>query len=83
MVNEPLVHRLKFIQAAVKMTEATVSRYGEFSGRFASQGILHHLEDVGSVINPTMEVVPFTFGDEHLLDPSLRIVATCKVFQGA
>ncbi|KAG8064564.1 hypothetical protein GUJ93_ZPchr0004g39705 [Zizania palustris] len=83
ITNEPLVRWLKFIQAAAKMAEATMVRYGEVSERVATQGVLHYLEDVGSLIQSVMEAVPITFRDDHLLMPSLNVVAIWKIFQGA
>ncbi|KAG8056342.1 hypothetical protein GUJ93_ZPchr0002g22993 [Zizania palustris] len=78
--SEPLGHRLKLIQVVVKMMDTTTAKYEEVPRWVATFGILHHLEDVGSVVLLVAEVAPVTFGGERLQALSPAVVATWKVF---
>ncbi|KAG8088771.1 hypothetical protein GUJ93_ZPchr0011g27221 [Zizania palustris] len=81
IMNDPLAHQLKHVHVAAKMMETTTTKYVEITRRVAALGVLHHFEDVSSVISPATEVEPITFRGKHLLAPSLGAATSLKVFQ--
>ncbi|KAG8081461.1 hypothetical protein GUJ93_ZPchr0007g5139 [Zizania palustris] len=70
VAREPLLRRIKFIQAVVRQISLTMSKYGEVSTQVAAFGILQHLEWSGLPLPSPSSSHPIAFGGSHLRSPS-------------